>query len=276
MNAYISAYQNYLKSKRMAENTIINYTKDIENAVNYINKPIEEISYLDLLNWQANISNLSSGTVQRRTIGVRRFFDVICNKLHMIDSNPAKELEGVKVKHAVKVPLTSNEMRAMIDCAKNARDKAIISLLSHSAMRISEVINLTVDDFNRDKIVINSKGDKDRIVVIDNETREYINEYLKTRKNTCNNLFVSNQGNKMSSNCISETLKLTAKRTGIIDDYNRICNHLMRASRATQMADAGVRLDVIQSVLGHESIETTRIYVKTNQQSIQNAYQLDI
>lgn len=276
MNIYINAYKNYLKSKRMADNTIINYVKDVENALNYINKPIETIGYVDLLNWQASMSNLSSGTVQRRTIGVRKFFDVVCNKLHMISFNPAEELEGVKVKHAVKVPLKGFEMRAMIDCAKNPRDKAIISLLSHSAMRISEVINLTIDDFSKDCIVINSKGDKDRIVVIDDETRSYINDYLKVRKNTCNNLFVSNKGNKMDSHCISATLKLTAKRTGIIDDCDRICNHLMRASRATQMADAGVRLDVIQSVLGHESIETTRIYVKTNQQSIHNAYMLGI
>lgn len=271
---YINEFTNYMKARRMSEKTIKDYTSNITNMLKVINKSEDTITYNDLLNWLASISHLSSATVQQRIVSVRRYFDVL-QRLGLIDNNPAASLESIKVNNKQKVVLTDSEMRAMIDAAKNIRDKAIISLLAHSAMRVGELINLNVVDAKNDVFVIHGKGDKERVVYLDNETKGYINEYLKVRKNGCDKLFVGNQGNAMKEQCISDMLKVTGQRAGIAN-YERITPHLFRASRATSLDEAGVAVSVIKEVLGHSSIQTTAIYLKTNPTRVSNAMVMSI
>lgn len=272
---HINDFTNYLKAKRMSDKTIKDYTSNVTKMLNFINKSDEDITYTDLLNWLASINHLSSATVQQRIVSVRRYFSVL-KKLGLIDNNPAEELESIKVNNKQKVVLSNTEMRALIDSAKNIRDKAIISLLSHSAMRVGELINLKVSDIENDAFVIHGKGDKERVVYLDDETKRYIHAYLDVRKNGCNNLFVGNQGNPMNEQCISDMLKVTARRTGIINNPDRVAPHLLRASRATALDEAGVSVSVIKEVLGHASIQTTAIYLKTNPARVSSAMALGI
>lgn len=272
---YRNEFISYLKAKRMSEKTIKDYTTDVDKMHEFVNKSDSEITYVDLMNWVASISHLSSATVQRRIVSIRRYFTVIKN-LGCVENNPAEKLESVKVNNKQKVVLSDNEMRAMIECAKNIRDKAIISLLAHSAMRVGELINLNVVDAKNDVIVIHGKGDKERLVYIDEETREYIDEYLEVRNGGCDNLFVSNQGSPMREKCINDMLKVTAKRTGIIDNPERVAPHLFRASRATQMDAGGVPISVIKEVLGHKSLATTQIYLKTSPARVSMAMSMAI
>lgn len=271
---YINEFTSYLKAKRMAEKTIKDYTTDVTKMHEIVGKSDDEITYLDLVNWVGTISHLSSATVQRRIVSIRRYFSVLKN-LGLIENNPAEALESVKVHNKQKVVLTENEMRSMIDSAKNIRDKAIISLLSHSAIRVSELINLKATDATSDMIVIHGKGDKERLVYIDTETRGYINEYLKVRNNGCDNLFVSNQGTPMKEKAINFTLKNTGKRAGI-QNYERITPHLFRASKATALDEARVSMSVIKEVLGHTNIQTTSLYIKTSPSRVKEAMSMAI
>lgn len=260
---YINEFKNYLTAKRLSSKTIRDYVNNINYLDSFLNKNEEDIVYTDLLSYVASINELSSATVQQRIISIRRYFDVL-KRLGLIDTNPAEELESVKVHNKQKVVLSNEEMRAMIDCAKNIRDKAIISLLAHSAMRVSELINLNVPDAKNDVFVIHGKGDKERLVYLDEETKMYIEEYLEVRNGGCDKLFVGNQGNPMKEKCINDMLKVTARKTGIIDNPDRVAPHLLRASRATALDESGVAVSVIKEVLGHASIATTQIYLKTN------------
>lgn len=275
MNA-VEIYRDYLIGEKKSRNTITAYINDICQMLDFVNKEEKEIRYLDLISWKKNISNLSSSTVARKIVSVKNYFEFLCD-IEYLTENPCIKLKSVKIKNKEKNPLTSSEIRDMIDNAKNIRDKAIICFLSSTGVRVSELINIQFDDWenNIDSIVITGKGDKERTIFINEETKTYVNEYLKKRKENCNNLFVSNHGTKMEEENILNMLKLTAKKAGV-KDWSRVSPHLFRTTYATLLAQNGVPVQVIQKILGHSNISTTMLYVKTDMDSVKTAMELNV
>ena len=113
-------------------------------------------------------------------------------------------------------------------------------------------------------MVINGKGNKQRVIQFAPETIDVIDSYVKRdRKDGCDRLFTSNMGNPIGRQCTGDMLKRTAKRAGI-ENWHDISNHYMRAAFATIALNNGVGLDIIQECMGHDSVQTTRIYAKTD------------
>ena len=126
-------------------------------------------------------------------------------------------------------------------------------------MRISELINITLSDFEGNDIHIVGKGSKRRVVHINDKTMGYIKAYMVVRKDGVDNLFVSNQHTKMNPDSVNKTLKKLANKAGI--DKN-IHNHSLRHLWATCMLDNNVPLERIQLCMGHSDISVTTRYAK--------------
>lgn len=243
-----------------SENTKKSYSKDLLNMLGHINKTEEEITLADLLewiNWMKAKGN-SSATIARRVGSAKRYFEFL-NDIDVVKTNPTKKLRAPKIVNKVEPILTSNDVSNMIACATNPRDKAIIATLASTGMRISELINITLNDFDGDDINIIGKGEKRRVVHINEKTMGYINAYLKVRKNGVENLFVSNRHTPMNADNINHTLKTLAKKAGV--DKN-VHNHSLRHLWATCMLDNGVPLERIQLCMGHSDISVTTRYAK--------------
>lgn len=272
-------YTAYLQSKSSSPLTIANYTKYINMALDYIGKPESEITYIDLVNWKNTFTNLKPNSQNIRISAIKNYFAFL-KKSKIIEENPAEGLEKQKIRDCdvkQKPYIEAHYLRDMVNNARTIRDKAIILLFATTGLRVSELTNLTVEQYlNLDgldgrELEIVGKGNKTRRVYINDEVKEMIDNYLNTRpKSNYNNLFLSYYGGPIHSNNLSQTLKNVAKKAGY-PMWNDVCNHALRSAFATTKAEQGTPLTTIQAAMGHAKLETTLIYIKRNQNNINNA-----
>lgn len=272
-------YITYLESQRRSPLTIANYTKYINMALEYIRKPENEITYMDLVAWKNTFANLKPNSQNIRIAAVKNYFGFL-KKAGITTSNPAEGLEKQKVRDCdvkQKPYIEAHYLRDMVNHARTIRDKAIILLFATTGLRVSELTGITLEQYknmsgnNGRELAIVGKGNKTRRVYINDETKKAIDCYLTTRpRSEYNNLFLSFQGGPIHSNNLSQTLKNVAKNAGY-PQWQDICNHALRAAFATTKAEQGVPLTTIQSAMGHAKLDTTLIYIKRNQNVINDA-----
>ena len=264
-----------LRAKHRSEGTIREYAKAIDNCLEYVNKPEVEIKPIDLELWQSSMSNLSSASVAQRTSAVREYFKFLYRN-EFISRNPAEMLEAPQIKNREQSALNGEQVRAMVNAATNERNKAIIMMLAQTGLRIHELANITLEQYesrSNNVLVIRGKGDKDRLVGLADETIELIDSYIANeRKDGCEYLFVGNRGNKMDGKNTSAMLKVCARKAGIENwEELHISNHTMRRTFATMMSEADVPIEVISKAMGHSGIQITSRYVKRTEQRAVNA-----
>lgn len=272
-------YTAYLQSKSSSPLTIANYTKYINMALDYIGKPESEITYMDLVNWKNTFTNLKPNSQNIRISAIKNYFAFL-KKSKVIEENPADGLEKQKIRDCdvkQKPYIEAHYLRDMVNHARTIRDKAIILLFATTGLRVSELTNLTVEQYmnlgglDGRELAIIGKGNKVRRVYINDEVKEMIDNYLNTRpKSNYNNLFLSYYGGPIHSNNLSQTLKNVAKKAGY-PMWKDICNHALRSAFATTKAEQGTPLTTIQASMGHSKLETTLIYIKRNQNAINSA-----
>lgn len=264
-----------LKAKHRSDGTIREYAKAIDNCLNYVNKPETEIKAIDLEMWQSSMDNLSSASVAQRTSAVREYFKFLYRN-EFIQRNPAEFLEAPQIKNREQSALTGEQVRAMVNAATNERNKAIIMMLAQTGLRIHELANITLEQYEsraNNILVIRGKGDKDRLAGLADETIKLIDSYIiNERKDGCEYLFVGNQGNKMDGKNTSAMLKVCARKAGIENwEELHISNHTMRRTFATMMSEADVPIEVISKAMGHSGIAITSRYIKRTEQRAVNA-----
>lgn len=278
LNKYIMGMKRYKGG--MSEKTIETYTHRVELFFNSCNKNPLEVTKEDIINYLDN-NDFASATKHLIASALSSFYKILKNEnVNGFDTyNPTEDIEMYlpKVKNKVKIPLNREQIRAILNVCPNVRDKAFWTMMFTTGLRISEAIELTLEQYlnrtDNNEIIITGKGDKDRIIALNDETVEAIENYLPKRKECeYDNLFISNGGTPLLRTSCSRTLKNLARKTGRFTDYQikNMCNHLTRASYATNLLDSEVPIEMVKDILGHESIQTTLIYAKRNQKMAMN------
>ena len=151
------------------------------------------------------------------------------------------------------------------------RNKLILTLLYSTGLRVSELTKLKVTtiDENERTIRVRGKGDKDRIVIFDEDTLDLIHEYLDKRGVENEYLFVNQRNTSLSSRYIQLMIKEYAKDAGIT---RRVTPHILRHSFATHLLKNGVDIRAIQQLLGHSNLSTTQIYTSVDMHTLKNVY----
>ena len=267
---------------QLADGTIEMYLKNINYFLESIgNKNILEITRKDVKQYMLALQT-SDSTYNQRLASIRTLYKVLAYILD--DENIIDVTFGLvaisKVEHEHKVPLTELERKLILKHCKNDRDYAIVLTLLSSGIRISELIGLTLDDYNnRDengKITLTiTKGSKVRNIWLNEDVCRAIDKYLTTRK-ICdyNNLFISNGGTPMLQSSCARTMKILAKRAGLDNDrIDKICCHTMRSSYASNLADKGVSIQKIATAMGHSNIQTTyNSYITMDDSEVMTAF----
>ena len=272
-----SHYERYLKSEKMSDNTIRAYLGHIGQALDYIGKADEDITYLDLIDWKASISDLSSSTVALKVASIHSYFQFLKNA-KVITEDPSEGIKRPEIKNKVKPYMTEDDVKAMIEAARTPRDRAMVRFLVSTGVRFVEMANITLDQYytaingNRVIVLKVTKGSKERGIYINESTEKAIAEYLATRCDDCPYLFASFRRNQLSDNSVSQTIKNIGKRAGL-PYWNDLSCHCMRAACATIMSDKGVPVATISSTLGHSSLEVTSRYIKNTQTNVNAAIQ---
>lgn len=151
------------------------------------------------------------------------------------------------------------------------RNKVILALLYSSGLRVSELVTLRTDsvDLHERTLRIRGKGEKDRIVLFDDETKEILEGYLVKRSCNSEYLFVNRSGNHLTPRYIQMMIKDYAKAAGI---KKRVTPHILRHSFATHLLKNGVDIRAIQQLLGHSNLSTTQIYTSVDMHTLKDVY----
>jgi len=286
LSELIDDYLDYiLLEKGLSKETKESYYFDLKTFNEYFHdKKIGDIKENDITRYLEYLScekNLSSRSIERHLTTLRGFYKYLV-KAKIINNDITKNIDNLKIgKHLPNV-LTTDEIDKLMDITLETpfdyRTKAMLELMYGSGLRVSELVNLTLNDFDfyNDTILINGKGNKQRIVPIGEYAKEYLEKYLdvrneliKKKNGNPDKLFLNNHGKPITRNGFNFILTNLLKEKGI---KKEVTPHTLRHSFATHMLDNGADLRTIQELLGHSDIVTTRIYTHIAKKQIKENY----
>lgn len=282
MENKIKEYLDYvLIEKKLSINTVNSYQFDLIKYKEFLkNKKYESIKRDDVINFIEKMKKeqLSSKTINRIIGTIKNF-----HSYYALNYNLANVTENIHMQNTTKsLPkvLSVEEVDKLLDINLithyDYRNKAMLELMYSSGLRVSELINLTLNDIDLDENIVKvfGKGKKERIVPIGdyatNALSVYINEHRNCLiKTPTDYVFLNNHGKSMSRSGFFKILKKIAEEKGIKKEFSP---HTLRHSFATHMLEYGADLRSIQELLGHENMSTTNIYTHVRSDIIRENY----
>lgn len=287
MQTLIEDYLNYiLLEKKLSKNTFDNYSLDLKKFKEYFNdKEINSIKESDILTYLEYLQqkqNLTPRSIERHLTTLRNFFKYLM-KTNQIKIDIMNNIDNLKLGKFLPTVLSVDEVDKLLDIELNNpfnyRTKAMLEIMYGSGLRVSELVNLELNDIDlyNGTILIMGKGSKERIVPIGEYAKDYLEKYLEVRSELIkkkngnpNKLFLNNHGMPITRNGFNFLLNNILKEKGI---EKKVTPHTLRHSFATHMLDNGADLRTIQELLGHSDVVTTRIYTHVSKKQIQENYE---
>ena len=267
----------FLAFKRVGnrkESTLNNYKSTIKNMLNRINKPIPDIKSEDigfyLAEYKINRGTKSSSIGTIRHV-LSSFFTYLTNHDYIL-KNPMAKIEIMKKEKRVHSIVSEEDIQKIRNVCPNKRELALFDFLLETGARVSECSNAKISDidWNKKSIKITGKGNKERIVYMTPACVVNLQEYLSSRNDDNDSLFVSLDKNhrQLQANGIRTVLtKLSS-----LAKVHHIHPHKLRHTKASMLASKGMKLQNIQKILGHENIQTTMIYCETVESDVSYEY----
>lgn len=281
--------EEYLKelavNKNYSENTIEAYKRDLneyflylkENNKDYLNMDYESIrKYLSYLTDKKN----TNSTISRKISSLRGFYSYL-RLNEFIKNNPFKLINLPKKEQKLPRFFYYNELEELFNACDTStslgqRNLAILEVLYATGTRVSELINIKLEDINfkEKQIKVLGKGNKERIVFLGeyavDALQDYLNDgYLFLNRYNLDYVFLNHLGNKITRRGIEDILTKLIKKTSI---DKKISPHMIRHSFATHLLNEGCDLESVQEMLGHESISATAIYTHVTDDRIKEIY----
>ena len=281
----IIEYQNHLKLERsLSDNSIEAYLNDIKKLTDFLKfrgnyslkySEVDTDIINDFIEYLYKLG-ISSYTQARIISGIKSFFNYLVYEEKIL-ANPTELIESPKLNKKLPDTLNINEIDKILNSIdlstyEGTRNRAIIETLYSCGLRVSELINITIQNLYLDVgfIKVIGKGSKERLVPIGSSAIKHINIYLKNYRKSFKAmsgnegfLFLNRRGKKLSRNMIFIIVKQLSIKNNI---EKNISPHTFRHSFATHLIEGGADLRAVQDMLGHESITTTEIYTHLNKE----------
>ncbi|MBR3672768.1 MAG: tyrosine-type recombinase/integrase [Clostridia bacterium] len=270
INSFISAKEIEGCSKR----TIKYYKENIDNLIIKLDKPIRIITTEDVRMYLSDYkesNKCSSVTIDNLRRIYSSFFAWLEDEDYIIKS-PVRRIHRIKTATLIKETFTDENIEIMRDDCKLIRDLVIIELLYSTGIRVGELVNLNKADINFEdrSCVVQGKGNKQREVYFDARTKIHLKQYLDSRVDNNDALFVSK--NKPYQRLSISGIERIVRNIGIDTNINRVHPHKFRRTLATMAIDKGMPIEQVQKLLGHVKIETTMHYAMVNQNNVKNSH----
>lgn len=273
-----SDLQEYLMSKALeglSPATIARYRYELRKVLSYINKSVEDITSGDISNYMRiykTVRQISNQTLKNVRIVYNGFFTWLRDR-NKITNNPMILVEDVKVEKKIKKPFSDEEREMLLRNCETIRDKAMLEFLYSTAVRVSELVALNRNDIKwlSKDLTILGKGNKERIVYLNDRTNMYMREYLESRTDTNPALFVSLRypHNRLTKGGIEDIIRRIGKRAEVENAHP----HRFRRTAATNALNRGMPLQEVSKFMGHSKLETTMIYCTVEQDSVKYHHQ---
>lgn len=219
---------------------------------------------------------LNAASRARKIATIRSFYKYLTVKAHLLTENPVKDMDSPKLKKTLPKYLTLDQSVQLLDSVhgKNQeRDYCILVLFLNCGLRISELVGLNISDIQGEALHILGKGNKMRVVFLNDACQTALEEYLAVRRPITGQdedaLFLSSQNERMSRSAVHAMVKKRLSEAGI--DASQYSSHKLRHTAATLMLRNGVDIRAVQEVLGHEHLNTTEIYTHIDNEDLRVA-----
>ena len=285
----LEKYQIYLLTVKQKEEktTVSSYIEDIYKYLEYMeNNKINtalNIEYQDITNYLKYLdnNNYETSSIIRKIVSIKLFHKYLSEEYKIKDVS--SKIINPKLRRKLPNILTIEEVDNLLDIKLNTpfdyRNKAMLELMYSSGLRVSELVDLKLNNIDLDNGYVRclGKGKKERIIPIGEIAIEYLKKYINEYRNSMKkgyyteNVFLNNHGKNITRQGFFLIIKNIAKEKNI--DKN-ITPHMLRHSFATHLLNNGANLRTIQEMLGHSSITTTQIYTNVSNDIIKENYEL--
>lgn len=190
----------------------------------------------------------------------------------LIDSNPMVKIKPIRYDSKIKKPLYEIDIDKIRRACKSDKERAVIEVLLSTGVRISELVNMQVDDIDKTTLAVHvkhGKGNKERITFITPVSMYYVIEYISKRKEEGKYLIYNKNHERMGVRGIQSMIKRISSRAGVGDVYP----HRFRRTFATNLSKRGMSVQEIQILMGHTNSSTTMRYIAMDNTSIRVSYQ---
>lgn len=268
----------YASDLRLFFKFLLLYRKKVDENLSFEDIDISDVG-LDLINtisiqdayaflsYCRNERKNDAASRARKASSLRAYFKYLAVNTKQIDENPMQELESPKIKKSLPKYLTLEESLELLNCIDGKakeRDYCIITLFLNCGLRLSELVGLNFGDIRSDNSLrVTGKGNKERIIYLNDMCVQALNDYLKVRPvdgvKDRQALFLSNRKTRISAKTVQHIVKTFLEKAGLGDQG--FSTHKLRHTAATLMYQQGnVDVLLIKEILGHENLATTEIY----------------
>ncbi len=277
----LQTFFRYLLSSRGLVSSEIEFEKiDISSVDIELIKTVTLTDLYSFLVFCKNERNNNSATRARKASTLRIFFRYLTVQEQLLEVNPAEMLESPKKRQSLPKHLTLEDSLKLLNSVNGQyaeRDYCILTLFLNCGMRLSELVGLNLTDIRSDgSLRILGKGNKERVVYLNNACHDAINAYLQVRPNDGipanykNALFISRNRRRISNKTVQYIVKSYLEKAGLGD--MGFSTHKLRHTAATLMYQQGnVDVRVLKEVLGHANLGTTQIYTHVANKQIEQA-----
>ena len=253
----IELVQKEMFRRKYSERTICSYLFCLRQFFKYCHKEPRKITKKDIKDYLDNLQerNKTGSTINIHLNALKFAMEEILNKNFMV------RIKYSKTPKTLPTVLTQEEVTNLINSIENRKHNLMIKLLYGAGLRVSELVNLKVNDLefeNNHGFVRHGKGNKDRLFIIAESIKEELLNYVKDNKLESDNYLFESYNGHISTRTIQEIIKKVAKKAKIMKNVHP---HTLRHSYATHLIENGYDVYSVQSLLGHNSAQTTRLYV---------------
>ncbi len=286
MEKQISNFLSFIRNdKKLSENTLQSYKRDLVQLQEYMDS--EKLNYLkvtpeDMKRYFIHLQTIGkkTSTISRNVASIRSFYQFLvrCKK---IKKDPTEKIQSPKVEKRSPTVLTSEEVELLLNQPKDVdlkgiRDKAMLEFAYATGMRVSEIIDLNIEDVNlKDGLVTCKTRTRQRHIPLGSLSLRALADYIENSRpilikdESVKALFVNTNGKRLTRQGFWKIVKYYKEQAHITKD---ITPHVLRHSFATHLLQNGADLKSIQIMLGHSDISSTQVYMQFQDESIKDIY----
>lgn len=275
-------FKSYLLfEKGLSDNTVKGYLRDLKGFFDFIDKNtgLFDLEHVDAYFCKLKDNGYKSTTIRRKIISLRQYNEFLMrtkDKPNIMD-----QYDLPKTRKKLPNVLSMEEIVQVINSIDDSdsvgkRNKAMFYLLINTGMRVSELVHLKLNDINQVacNVRVIGKGNKERIIPLDEETCRYVYDYMENDRSYFNKynsqwLFMLHDGRCMTRENFYNILQKVVRETGVRDHFTP---HMLRHTFATTLLENHADLRSIQEMLGHQDISTTTIYTHVTHKQILDDY----
>ncbi len=285
---YKESFLSYLQyEKRYSKHTLVSYDCDLSQFYSFLSSygikedELADLNFKDVRKWIVFLMNegCSARTVNRKLSSLKSFFKYLLRE-SLIQQNPMDKVVGPRQGKKLPNFVAEHSMRLLqeIDFGEGfegIRDRLVVEMFYHTGMRLSELMNLKVSDFDRSTSVVRvlGKGNRERIIPVINILETLLDEYLEQRFLLCSDeggfLVLTNHAKPAYEKLL---YRIVIKHLSKITTLAKKSPHVLRHTFATHLLNNGAELNAIKELLGHSNLSATQIYTHTSFEKLNDIY----